>query len=243
MSRDNGFAWKSPEVVENYLNGVRGAIPLAQEQLDVMMRVIETNSDRVATFIDLGCGDGILSSLLLERYPKSNGVLLDFSDDMIIAAKKKLSKYTDRVKFLKVDYGKKTWVNSITNFLPFDVVVSGFSIHHQPDERKKELYSEIYGMLNSKGIFINIEHVSSKTQWIASIMDRFFIDSLYEFNKARIPNLKKETVEKQYHNREDKKDNILAPVDIQCKWLEEIGFKDVDCYLKIFEIAVFGGRK
>ena len=37
--------------------------------------------------------------------------------------------------------------------------------------------------------------------------------------------------------------NILAPVEVQCQWLREIGFTDVDCYLKMFEVAVFGGRR
>ncbi len=32
-------------------------------------------------------------------------------------------------------------------------------------------------------------------------------------------------------------------VEAQCKWLRELGYADVDCYLKLFEIAVFGGRK
>ena len=37
--------------------------------------------------------------------------------------------------------------------------------------------------------------------------------------------------------------NILAPVELQCEWLRRIGFEDVDCYFKIFELAVFGGRR
>ena len=45
-----------------------------------------------------------------------------------------------------------------------------------------------------------------------------------------------------YHSREDKQANILAPVESQCEWLREIGFDDVDCYFRIFELAVFGGR-
>ena len=43
--------------------------------------------------------------------------------------------------------------------------------------------------------------------------------------------------------RPDKAANILAPVDEQCRWLREIGYEDVDCYLRILELAVFGGRK
>jgi hypothetical protein len=32
-------------------------------------------------------------------------------------------------------------------------------------------------------------------------------------------------------------------VDRQCQWLEAIGFVDVDCFFKLFELASFGGRK
>jgi hypothetical protein len=44
-------------------------------------------------------------------------------------------------------------------------------------------------------------------------------------------------------HRPDKEENILAPVEAQCDWLRELGFIDVDCYLKLFELAVFGGRR
>ena len=33
------------------------------------------------------------------------------------------------------------------------------------------------------------------------------------------------------------------PSKQQCAWLRDIGFTDVDCYLKVFELAVFGGRR
>ena len=42
--------------------------------------------------------------------------------------------------------------------------------------------------------------------------------------------------------RDDKEANILAPVEVQCEWLRECGFEDVDCFFKFFELAVFGGR-
>jgi 16S rRNA G1207 methylase RsmC len=44
-------------------------------------------------------------------------------------------------------------------------------------------------------------------------------------------------------NRLDKSDNILAPVSAQCDWLSSIGYEDVDCFFKCFELAIFGGRK
>lgn len=50
-------------------------------------------------------------------------------------------------------------------------------------------------------------------------------------------------VAETYYYRPDKAAKILTPVELQCQWLREIGFADVDCYLKILELAVFGGRR
>jgi len=52
-----------------------------------------------------------------------------------------------------------------------------------------------------------------------------------------------EQVTEEYRTRPDKAANILAPVELQCDWLREIGYQDVDCYMRIYELAVFGGRK
>ena len=52
-----------------------------------------------------------------------------------------------------------------------------------------------------------------------------------------------QTIVEFYYNRADKKENLLTPVNTQCQWLRDIGFQDVDCFLKVFELALFGGRK
>jgi len=131
------------------------------------------------------------------------------------------------------------WVDAVRPFAPFDAVVSGYSIHHQPDQRKREVYGEIYGLLASGGIFVNVEHVSSPTDWLGAMQDELFVDNLHAIH----PGQTRAEVASVYYNRSDKAANILAPVELQCQWLREIGFTDVDCYLKIFEEAVFGGRK
>jgi len=46
-----------------------------------------------------------------------------------------------------------------------------------------------------------------------------------------------------FSERPDKVENKLTPVEQQCGWLREIGFNDIDCFFKLFEIAIFGGRK
>ena len=46
-----------------------------------------------------------------------------------------------------------------------------------------------------------------------------------------------------YLERPDKEGNILAPVELQCSWLRDLGFADVDCFFRLFELALFGGRR
>jgi hypothetical protein len=52
-----------------------------------------------------------------------------------------------------------------------------------------------------------------------------------------------EEIAQEYKNRPDKAANILAPVELQCDWLREIGYEEVDCYFRIYELAVFAGRR
>ena len=51
----------------------------------------------------------------------------------------------------------------------------------------------------------------------------------------------KTEVQREYHGRPDKADNILEPVEAQVGWLREIGFEQADCHFKWLELAVFGG--
>ena len=69
------------------------------------------------------------------------------------------------------------------------------------------------------------------------------VDSMYKYFKKTGGKQTKKVFAKEYYHRKDKRANILTPIEEQCNWLRQTGFKDVDCYLKIFELTVFGGRK
>jgi ubiquinone/menaquinone biosynthesis C-methylase UbiE len=243
MSKNDDHVWQLPEVVQKFLSGTRMALPGAAQQIEVMLKLITLNSNQVNRFLDIGCGDGILGAAILEKYPDSKGLFLDFSKDMLTAAQDKLKDFKERIELLDYDYSDPKWINRVYHLSPFDVVVSGYSIHHQPNQRKKEIYAEIYELLSTGGIFINVEHVLSRSEWIEHVHNEYFIDSLYDFKKRNGLVETKEDVSRDFYGRSDKEANILADVTEQCGWLRCIGFKDVDCYFKIFELAVFGGRK
>ncbi len=239
----SGDVWKSEALVNKYLTGMRGAIPLAAEQIDVMVRVVEATAGDVTNIADLGCGDGILAATLLERHREARATLVDFSEPMIGEARKELASYGEACEFRIADLSSRDWVETTVEQAPFDVVVSGYAIHHLTDERKCELYGEIFDLLRPGGVFVNIEHVKSPSKRLRDLSDDMIIDSLYTYNLKQDPTRTREDVADEFVHREDKHGNILSLVEDQCAWLREIGFAEVDCFFKVLELAVFGGQK
>jgi tRNA (cmo5U34)-methyltransferase len=234
--------WKLPTIVSRFLS-YRSAIPLAQEQIGVMMSILKSREQPVENFLDLGCGDGILGATVLGEYPSARGVFVDFSEPMLEQAHEQLKEYSSQLAFENLDYGDKTWINKIQDYGQFDAVVSGYSIHHQPDVRKREVYAEIYSLLKPTGWFINIEHVSSAAQLNIDLFEHHYVSARYAIEKQNGGTRTFEQLAEEYKNRPDKAANILAPTELQCDWLREIGYEEADCYMRIFELAVFAGRK
>jgi tRNA (cmo5U34)-methyltransferase len=234
--------WQTKELGQTFLDGVRGAIPAANFQLEILSKIVSVWCPLPSEVLDLGCGDGALGRMLLDVYPTTHVVFADFSEPMLESLRNRVGG-DQRTTVIKADFASPAWKEGFKAEKPFDVIVSGFAIHHQPDDRKKELYTEIYRLLNEGGIFLNLEHVSSATSSVNALFDSFFVDHLLRFHRDTTPNKTKQEIEEAYYQRADKKENILAPLESQCQWLRDIGFQDVDCFFKIFELALFGGRK
>ena len=232
--------WQTESLTAAYLEGVRGAIPGAELQMSVLQKIVEVWHPQPTQLLDLGCGDGILGRFMMKLFPMAQVTFLDFSAPMLTAARDKIEA-EHRATIVMADFSTPAWLASVAG--PYDVIASGFSIHHQPDRRKKELYAEIFDLLNPGGIFLNAEHVSSASPAGQTLFDDYFVDLLAEFHQASDRQKTRQEIADTYYNRPDKKENILAPVEGQCAWLRQIGYEDVDCFFKIFEIAIFGGRK
>jgi len=234
--------WQVPEVVNRFLTTTRGAMPFARAQLELMLRLIAADRPHIDRFLDLGCGDGILGIALLGQYPTARGVFQDFSQPMLDAAKERLQEFPN-TRCVLSDYGDPAWVASVQQDAPFDVIVSGFSIHHQPDTRKQRVYRELFDLLKPGGMFLNLEHVESASAWGERQYSAIVVDGLYATEQARGGTKSREEIWQEFDNRPDKVANILAPVERQCEWLRSVGFVNVDCFFKYMEYALFGGHR
>jgi tRNA (cmo5U34)-methyltransferase len=242
MKPASAEVWKLAPVAEQFLS-IRAGIPLAEEQIGIMLTILASKNEPVKRFLDLGCGNGILGAAILGRYPASHGVLADFSEPMLEQARKDLAEYSSQLEFLNLDYANPAWVDSVQSSAPFDAIVSGYSIHHQPDVRKCEIYAEIFSLLRPSGWFVNVEHIAPATELVTEIFENHIIDAKVALELSTGGPQTRAEIAEAFHRRQDKDVNILAPIETQLTWLRELGYEDVDCYFRIYSLAVFGGRR
>jgi SAM-dependent methyltransferase len=200
--------WKNEDQVTEYLERV-GVLPprLAGEEALISALPAEPSS-----VLDLGAGDGRLAALVAATRPSVDRVvLLDNSPPMLDRAR---SRFAGDKRFEIHDHDLQEPLSTSGGF---DVVVSGFAIHHLEDARKQTLFSEICDRIEPGGIFGNLEVVKSPTPEL----HRSFLDAIGR-------------------TAEDPEDR-LADVWTQLNWLEEAGFDQVDCLWKWRGFALMVG--
>ena len=233
--------WQQPDLVQTFVNEVRGGVPYAADQLAMMVRVIAASGRPVRAIADLGCGSGVTARAILAQHSDAQAVLIDFSEPMLAAARLALADHRPAPIFAVADLADAGWTAAVREQVPFDVIASSYAIHHLSDARKRALYAEIFALLAPGGVFVNVEHVASATPRVETLSDALMIDSIHAYQRGKGADLSREQVARDFVHRPDKAANILAPVEDQCAWLRAIGFRDVDCFFKVFELAVFGG--
>jgi tRNA (cmo5U34)-methyltransferase len=165
--------------------------------------------------LDLGSGDGRLVDLILRARPAARGVAVDFSPLMLAELK---ARFDEEQRVEIVDHDLSLPLPALGRF---DVVVSSFAIHHLEHERKRQLYEDVWTLLEPGGVFCNLEHVASPSPYA----HEKFLAAMGMSATDEDPS------------------NKLLDVNTQLEWLRAIGFVDVDCYWKWRELALLLGRK
>jgi tRNA (cmo5U34)-methyltransferase len=203
--------WAKAEHAHDYLRRLED-IPHRKEGEATLIAEIPKHARRI---LDLGCGDGHLLALLLAHCAEASGVGLDFSLTMLNEAGRRF------VGEPRAQLVAHNLDSPLPDLGDFDVIASSFAIHHCVDDRKRDIYREVWNILEPGGIFCNLEHVASPN---GHVHKRFF----------EAMNLNCE---------EEDPSNKLLDVETQLRWLRDIGYEDVDCYWKWRELALLIGRK
>ena len=90
--------------------------------------------------LDIGCGTGAASSLLLKAHPKIELTCLDMTESMLDLARRRLADQDAR--FVLAD------VHDFEPDGPYDAVISSLALHHVvTDADKRTLYRKIFSAL------------------------------------------------------------------------------------------------
>ena len=234
--------WQNSSVATHYVAKRRsefldGGIP--QEVLLYLCRAAGLNAQSEGMILDIGCGGGALLEVALDAFPNLTGIALDGSPTMLDAARKNLARFAS-VGFAEADFNRLSW----RDVLPagkYAAILSGYAIHHSEDARKRELYAEIYDLLEPGGVFVNVEHVASASPLGETLFETAWVENTVRLRRERGEKADFNGVHTEFASRPDKAANRLAPVERQLNWLRDVGFSEVDCYWKYLEMAVLAG--
>lgn len=209
----SGAEWKDLQRAEDWPSFREQLAHAGEAERMLVEHLIRGEVGRV---LDLGTGEGHMIALLRERWPDAAAVGLDLSPALVESARRR---FRDAA-------GVGIEAHDLMQPLPdalgrFDVVVSALAIHHLPDERKRELFGEVLGLLRPGGCFYDLDVVAAPTAELHELSQ-----SAFGFDDGQ----------------QDPSDQP-ARLDDQLLWLREAGFADVDCFWKWLELSLVGGTK
>lgn len=230
-----GAHWQHEELAASFAERRRILIPLLDVQEDVLRRLLARHERPIARFLDLGCGAGAISELVLACLPDAEGVLVDFSEPMLERAAVHLAAYDGRWRAITGDLNDPAWRDA----LPaggYDAIVSGLAIHHLPGERKRALFAEVFALLEPDGIFVNMDYVA-----IDGPLQGLFDEQML----ANAVRAERESDGTRCEHEVDLEDDDDRPdtVEDQLQWLRDAGFERAEVHFKWAEAAIYGGSR
>ena len=178
--------------------------------------------------LDIGAGTGLLSALILQKFPDAHMTLLDISENMLEIARQRFAGRKN-ITCIVSDYSQGIPVG------PYDLVCSALSIHHLTFEDKRYLFRKIFSALKPGGLFVNADQADGDTPYFR----KRYLDYWNEFlNNGPMNDMEHAEILK----RRDTLDRN-EKLSVQLHSLQECGFSDVDVVYRNRTFIVTVARK
>lgn len=217
------------------------------------LRIAELSRFSRPVVVDLGAGSGIFLERVLERWPDAHAYWMDYSDDVQRVARARLQRFGERVCYVQAALDSH-WEPRIHD-AP-SLVFSMSAIHHLTSEEKRALYSRCCRLLAPGGWFLNVDEMQTLDRgaylrsllfWLRHVEDcQTRIPSedwpYYERFGEHMENWRARNVVGFDHPKA-KGDDLHEGFPEQVRWLQDIGYLDVDLFAKYHLWCMIGGRK
>lgn len=205
--------------------------------IEILLKLMEyykkTENQKI---LDFGCGDGIISKIILSKYPNNDFDLLDGSKEMISNLESNFNQ--PGCTIINMDF--KKWVNEQIEH-KYDIIFSSMAIHHLEHYDKNLLFGKIHTALKFDGLFVNIDVVKPVSKLVENFHFQMWENSILRQVNNDINAYKEhEKLSSAYKNKHENKPSTLIS---QLNMLQEIGFEDVDCHHKDGIFSMYSGVK
>jgi tRNA (cmo5U34)-methyltransferase len=130
-------------------------IPEMDDYYSAAVWAAECKNPRPA-ILDIGAGTGLLSTLMIQKFPDAKLTLVDLSESMLSIAQERFAERKN-VRYITGDYSSVDFGGC------YDLICSALSIHHLEHEEKHRLYKKIFDALNPGGMLVNADQVLGET--------------------------------------------------------------------------------
>lgn len=232
----NNWLTNNNEQIEYFVKSNDIILTGRKFQINLLLQLIEYyRKSEKGTFLDFGCGDGVVSRIILSKFPGCHIDLLDGSEVMIEKVKAAGMKNTD---ILQMTFSEWTDLN-VEN--KYDLIFSSMAIHHLDSYEKSRLYAKLFNALKFGGLLVNMDVMKPASKKVEDFHFAMWDNSIAEQLENNPEELKKhENITSAYKNKPENKPSSLIS---QLQMLENAGFEDVDCHYKNGIFAMFSGVK
>ena len=215
--------------------------PHRRVMIEALRDLIPADGGGPRHVVELGAGGGTLAQAVLDHYPACSYTALDGSETMLEKLRGALGGYGDRASARWFKLEEKRWRRELPQ--PLDAILASLVLHHLTADGKRELFRDVAMRLESGGALLICDIVEPANdrarvvyadQWNETIVEQTGEESLRVFRKSKWNYYEAGSIDPY-----DKP----SPLAAQLRWLDEAGFRQVDCFWMHAGHAIFGGYK
>lgn len=228
------------EIRERFDNDVERFSNLETGQLStidakVSLELITEAAKRIVpdaeNLLDVGCGAGNYSLMMLTKIPGLNCTLVDLSKPMLDKAKERvLPKTKGAVQIIESDIREAALPEN-----HFDIILAGAVLHHLRDDRDWETtFEKLFRLLKPGGCLM----ISDLVTQHSGSLNKYIWEKYGEYLEG-IGGADYKTKVFDYIEKEDSPRSVIYQLDL----MKKVDFSNVDILHKNLCFAAFGGVK
>jgi tRNA (cmo5U34)-methyltransferase len=203
----------------------------AKISLELITEAAKRIVPKATQLLDIGCGAGNYTLMMLSKVPNLNCTLVDLSKPMLDKALERVS--TQTTNTVEIIQGDIREVSLIENH--FDIILAGAVLHHLRDEKDwGTTFTKLYKLLKPGGCLMISDLITQDTEVMSEYTWERYGDYLEELDGKEY---RKKVLD--YVAKEDSPRSMNYQLDL----MKKIGFSNVEIFHKNMCFGAFGGIK